>query len=113
MPVSLTKAIKSTHRHPINRILHCIGAPIYITGIALILNNLVTGIRFPDLGYAIIMCCIAVALFLIGHRTERNLRAMTLIVLYKYIARSIKTTVSASTTNKSNKGRLAKSKKIR
>jgi phosphate starvation-inducible membrane PsiE len=91
MPISLTKAIKSTHRHPINRILHCIGAPIYITGIALIVNSLVSGIRFPDLEYAIIMCCTAVALFLIGHRTEGNLRAMTLILLYKYIARSIKT----------------------
>src|ERR1051325_9230413 len=91
MPISLTKAVKNTHRHPINRILHGFGAPIYITGIALIVNNLVSGIRFPDLDYAIVMCCTAIALFLIGHRTEGNLRAMTLILLYKYIARSMKT----------------------
>jgi uncharacterized membrane protein YGL010W len=105
MPISLTKAIKSTHRHSINRILHCVGAPIYVTGIALIVNNLVSGIRFPDLEYALAMCCTAVALFLIGHRTEGNLRAMTLILLYKYIATSIKTTASAPLSNKSDKSR--------
>ena len=99
MPISLTKAIKSSHRHPINRILHCIGAPIYITGIVLLVNNLLYGIRFPDLEYAIVMCCTAVALFLIGHRTEGNLRAITLILLYKYIARSIKATSSAPPSN--------------
>ena len=105
MPINLTKAIKSTHRHPINRILHGVGAPIYIMGIVLIVNNLVSGIRFPDLDYAIVMCCTAVALFLIGHRTEGNLRAMTLILLYKYIARSIKTTASAPLSGKPNKSR--------
>jgi hypothetical protein len=104
MPISLTKAIKSTHRHSINRILHCVGAPIYVTGIALIVNNLVSGIRFPDREYALAMCCTAVALFLIGHRTQGNLRAMTLILLYK-IARSIKTTASAPLSNKSDKSR--------
>jgi hypothetical protein len=36
MSFSLVKAIKSTHRHPANRILHLIGLPIYITGITLI-----------------------------------------------------------------------------
>jgi uncharacterized membrane protein YGL010W len=90
MPISLTRAIRSTHRHPTNRILHCIGFPIYIMGIALVVNNFVSGIRFPDLEYATVMCCTAVALFLIGHRVEGNLRAMTLILLYKYIARSMK-----------------------
>lgn len=59
-------------------------------GIALVVNNFVSGIRFPDLEYGTVMCCIAVALFLIGHRVEGNLRAMTLILLYKYIGRSMK-----------------------
>ena len=49
MPFSLKKAIKSTHRHPVNKMLHCIGAPIYITGIALIIDNLLFEIRHPDL----------------------------------------------------------------
>ena len=95
MPFSLEKAIKSTHRHPVNKMLHCIGAPIYITGIALIIDNLLFGIRYPDLQYGIIMCCTAVALFLIGHKTERNLKAMTLIILYKYLVRSIKSIESS------------------
>ena len=103
MAINLTKAIKSTHRHPVNRILHCIGAPIYIIGIALIVNSLVSGIKSSDLEYGVTMCCTAVALFLIGHRTEGNLRAMTLILLYKFIASSLKRTMSARLSNKSYK----------
>jgi uncharacterized membrane protein YGL010W len=98
--ISLTKAIKSTHRHPVNRILHFIGAPIYIAGIALIVNNFMSGIRLSDLAYGVIIYCTAVALFLIGHRIEGNLRAMTLILLHRIIARSIKRTVSAHLGNK-------------
>ena len=83
MPFSLIKAIKSTHRHPTNRILHCIGLPLYVIGIVLVagyflgLNtNLVTGIT---------LWSIAICLFLIGHKKEGNLRAMTLIVFFKYL----------------------------
>ena len=99
MPFSLEKAIKSTHRHPVNRMLHCVGAPIYITGIVLIIDNLLFGITYPDIGYGIIMYCTAITLFLIGHKKEGNLKAMTLIVLCKYIARSIKLTASSPVTN--------------
>lgn len=74
-------------------------------GIALVVNNFVSGIKFPDLEYATVMCCTAVALFLIGHRVEGNLRAMTLILLYKYIARSIKNTASAPLIKKADKSR--------
>ena len=99
MPFSLIKAIMSTHRHPVNKALHCLGAPIYITGLGLVIYNLVFGIRYPDLEYGIIMYCSAIALFLLGHKAEGNLRAMTLIVLYKYIARSIKLIASPPVTN--------------
>ncbi|MFL6363189.1 MAG: hypothetical protein ACJ709_07105 [Nitrososphaeraceae archaeon] len=95
MAFSLRKAIKSTHRHPINRILHCIGAPIYIAGIALILDNLLFSIKYPNLAYPIIMCCTAVGLFLLG-----NLKAMTLIVLFKYVVRSRKSAAVSAVTNK-------------
>ena len=70
MPFSLKKTISSTHRHPVNKTLHCLGAPIYITGIALIIDNLLFEIRHPDLEYGIIMYCTAITLFLIGHTTE-------------------------------------------
>lgn len=36
MTFSLVKAIKSTHKHPVNRILHCIGLSVYATSIVLI-----------------------------------------------------------------------------
>ena len=99
MPFSVKKAIVSTHRHPINKVLHCLGAPIYITGLGLVVYNLVFGIRYLDLEYGIIMYSSAVALFLIGHKTEGNLKAMTLIVLCKYITRSIKLLASRPVTN--------------
>ncbi len=83
MPFSLLKAIKSTHRNPINRILHLVGIPIYATGIMLILDyflgmstNLITGID---------LWLIAICLFLAGHKIEGNLKAMTLIIIFKYL----------------------------
>src|SRR6476660_6238968 len=89
MPFSLVRAIKSTHMNPINRMLHCIGAPFYIFGIVMIVGhflgtsvNLLTGI---------ILWSIAVGLFLTGHKIERNLRAMTLIILFRYFSSTIAT----------------------
>ena len=83
MPFSLLKAIKSTHRNPINRILHLVGIPIYATGVMLILDyflgmstNLITGID---------LWLIAICLFLAGHKIEGNLKAMTLIIIFKYL----------------------------
>jgi uncharacterized membrane protein YGL010W len=103
MPFSLKKTMSSTHRHPFNKTLHCLGAPIYITGLALIIDNFLFGIRHHDLEYGIIMYCAAITLFLIGHKIEGNLKAMTLIILCKYIARSIKSVTSSAVTNKYDK----------
>ena len=83
MTFSLVRAIKSTHKHPVNRILHCIGLLVYATGIMLIVGyfiglhaNLVTGIT---------LWLMAIGMFLFGHKLEENLRAMTLIILFKYL----------------------------
>jgi hypothetical protein len=38
MTFSLVRAIRSTHKHPVNRILHCIGLLVYATGIMLIVG---------------------------------------------------------------------------
>ena len=53
MPFSLVKAIKSSHKTPVNRILHCIGLPVYADGIMLIVGyfidlhtNPITGITY-------------------------------------------------------------------
>lgn len=92
MSFSFVKAIKSSHRHPINRILHCIGFPIYVTGIALILGDLFGLHTNPVNG--VILWSMAIGLFLLGHRIEGNLRAMTLIVIFKYVLRSSRLTKS-------------------
>ena len=62
-------------------------------------NNLLFSVKCLDLAYAITMFCTAVGLFLLGHRVEGNLKAIALIVLFKYIVRSRKSTVSALTNN--------------
>ena len=83
MRLNLLKAIKNTHRNPISRLLHLVGLSLYIAaGFILIVdyyfgNNL--NISSPI--YGIILFPIAVGLFLIGHKLEGNLRAMTLIVV--------------------------------
>ena len=83
MPFSLVKAIKSTHRNPANRILHLIGLPIYATGIMLITGYFLNLNTNPITG--LILWLVAVSLFLIGHKIEGNLRAITLIILFKYL----------------------------
>lgn len=83
MPFSLLKAIKNTHRNPVNRILHLIGIPIYATGIMLILDYFLGMHTNPITGIALWL--IAICLFLTGHKIEGNLRAMTLIIIFKYL----------------------------
>lgn len=87
MPLSLIRAIKSTHRSPVNRILHLIGLPIYITGITLTLGYFL-GLKTNPIS-GVTMWSIAICLFLIGHKKEGNLRAMTIIVFFKYLRSKI------------------------
>ena len=89
MQLNLLKAIKSTHRSPISRVLHLIGISLYIVGFVLIVDyylgsNRVNGSSFSPL-YGIILFPIAISLFLIGHKIEGNLKAMTLIIILKYL----------------------------
>lgn len=83
MSLSLVKAIKSTHRNRANRILHLIGLPIYVTGIMLALGYFLGFHTSPITG--ITLWSIAISLLLTGHKIEGNLRAMTLIVIFKYM----------------------------
>lgn len=83
MQFSLIKSIKSTHRTPYNRLLHLIGLPIYATGITLIAGYFLDLHTNPIFG--ITLWLIAIGLFLTGHKIEGNLRAMTLIILFKYL----------------------------
>ena len=83
MKFNLLKAIKNTHRHPINIMLHCIGLPLYIIGIYIIIFYFMD--QNKPLLDGIILWVSAISLFIIGHIIEGNLRAMTLVVIYKYL----------------------------
>ena len=83
MAFNIIRAIKSTHRHPINRILHCIGMPLYVIGIVLVAGYFTDLHTNPATG--ITLWLIAIGLFLTGHKIEGNLRAMTLIIFFKYL----------------------------
>jgi uncharacterized membrane protein YGL010W len=85
---NLLKAIRNTHRHPVNRILHYIGLPLYIVGISMIVSYVIGQNTNPISG--LVLLIIAISLFLTGHKVEGNLRAMTLIILFKYLKIRIK-----------------------
>lgn len=84
MHLSFIKAIKSTHRKPVNRLLHCVGAPIHIMGMAMIFGYLLR-ISNSNVFEGVILWAFAISLFLIGHKLEGNLKAMTLIIMFKYL----------------------------
>ena len=69
--------------------LHCIGLPLYIVGISMIASYVINQNTNPVNG--LVLLIIAISLFLTGHKIEGNLRAMTLIILYKYLKVRIKT----------------------
>lgn len=79
---NLLKAIKNTHRHPINIILHCIGLPLYFNGIYFIILYFMN--QNIPVSYGIILWLSAISLFVLGHKIEGNLRAITVVIIYKY-----------------------------
>jgi hypothetical protein len=56
---------------------------VYATGILLIVGYL-TGLH-ANLVTGITLWLMAIGMFLIGHKLEGNLRAMTLIIFFKYL----------------------------
>jgi hypothetical protein len=61
---------------------------LYIVGISMIVSYVIGQNTNPISG--LVLLIIAISLFLTGHKVERNLRAMTLIVLFKYLKVRIK-----------------------
>ena len=92
MRMNLLKAIKSTHRNPINRGLHLIGLSLYIIGLASIANYFFNNgpNNFPYAITGLILFPVAVGLFLTGHKIEGNIRALTLIIVMKYFSSKLK-----------------------
>jgi len=83
LKLNLFKAIKNTHRHPINIILHCIGLPLYVSGIYFIIVSFMNQNVSILQGISLWLC--AISLFILGHKIEGNLRAITIVVFYKYL----------------------------
>jgi predicted membrane channel-forming protein YqfA (hemolysin III family) len=84
MSFSLTKAVKSTHRHPVNKILHLIGLSLYAIALFALASYLL-GNQDQDLMVSLALWLTAINLFITGHTIENNVRAMTALVLFKYV----------------------------
>lgn len=82
---AVIKMIKNTHRHPVNRALHCIGAPFYVIGLAMALGHFVGMRTDPALGIA--MWLVAVAMFVAGHKIEGNIWSMTPVLLVRLFSK--------------------------
>jgi hypothetical protein len=80
---SILKIIRNTHRHPVNQALHSIGAPFYGIGLAMILGHL-AGIH-TNLAAAGAMVFAAIAMFVLGHKIEANLRVMAPVLLFRFL----------------------------
>jgi FtsH-binding integral membrane protein len=85
MRLNLLKAIKNTHRNLVSKILHVTGLSLYVIGFILVAGYYFNNLNISSPIYGIILFPIAVGLFLIGHKKEGNLRAMTIIVVMKYL----------------------------
>jgi hypothetical protein len=76
--------MKSTHRHPINRIFHIVGLLLYAYGLCILISH-VTGDHDLYLVSSLVMWFTAIDLFIVGHVIEGNVGAMTLTILFKYV----------------------------
>jgi len=91
MKLNLSKAIRNTHRHPVSQALHLLGLSLYIAGFTLLVIHYFgrTSQDITFYPFSFILFPIAVMLFIAGHKIEGNLRAMTLIVIIKYLRSKI------------------------
>jgi hypothetical protein len=89
---AIIKIVKNTHRHPINRALHCAGAPLYATGAVMTLGHF-AGMQ-TDLVAGVAMWSVAVAMFVFGHRIEGNIGSMTPVLLFRLLSKVVHDFVS-------------------
>ncbi len=82
---TIIKIIKNTHRHPANQALHSIGAPFYGVGLAMVLGHL-AGMQ-TNLAVGCAMLLSAMAMFVLGHKIEGNLRMMAPVLLFRLLSR--------------------------
>ncbi|MGN6346456.1 MAG: hypothetical protein ACTHJ7_07485 [Candidatus Nitrosocosmicus sp.] len=89
MRFSLFKAIKSTHRHPANKILHGIGLFLYGVAILMIISICFSK-NYENLFTIVLLFIVAIALFLLGHIIEGNIKATTWVIVFKYLQAYVK-----------------------
>ena len=80
---TILKIIKNTHRHPANQALHSIGAPFYAVGLGMILGYLAGMQTNFAAGGAMLVA--AIAMFVLGHKIEGNLRSMAPVILFRFL----------------------------
>ena len=85
---SIVKLVKNTHRHPANRALHIAGAPMYATGLAMVVGYFAGAGSDPLGGMALWLS--AVAMFTIGHKIEGNLGSITPVLLFRLFSKVVK-----------------------
>ena len=84
MSFSFVKAVKSTHRHPLNKLFHLIGLSLYFFAFFIFISFFIGNHdQSPMFGLALWLT--AINLFIVGHMIEDNVRAMTVIILFKYL----------------------------
>jgi hypothetical protein len=79
----ILKIIKNTHRHPINQALHSVGAPFYGLGVAMSIAYF--GGMQTNLAAGSTMLLTAVAMFVVGHKIEGNIRSMAPVLLFRFL----------------------------
>src|SRR3712207_5888160 len=87
---TILRIIKNTHRHPVNQALHSVGAPFYGVGFAMVLGHF-AGMQ-TNLAIGAAMLLSAIAMFLLGHKIEGNLRMMAPLLLFRWLSRPFITT---------------------
>ena len=84
---TILNIIKNTHRHPANQALHSVGAPFYGVGFAIVLGHL-AGMQ-TNLAVGGAMLLSAIAMFVLGHKIEGNLRMMAPVLLFRFLVVSL------------------------
>jgi hypothetical protein len=79
----IVKILKNTHRHPVNQALHSIGAPFYGIGLAMTLGHLAGMQTNLTAGGAMLLA--AIAMFVVGHKIEGNVRSMAPVLLFRFL----------------------------
>lgn len=81
--IIIVKILKNTHRHPVNQALHSIGAPFYGLGLAMTLGHILGLQTNFAAGGAMLLA--AIAMFVLGHKIEGNVRSMAPVLLFRFL----------------------------